>query len=196
VSPERSQLLVNRSQICRLYGVWADLPKDKPRRALDPLALGASLLPHLALLKAIPDGFRYDLVGETVGELSSTFRRGATARLQQEPGDRQADLFRQMRAVARTREPGARFAAIHHPSGYRPRYFSMILPLSIADATAHDLLIGIWPMPACARAQDQVPDDSVASVPQFIESLCRERGPAPTGSVCRIAFGEESIASR
>lgn len=196
MNSERSQLLVNRNQICRLYGVWSELPKDKPRRALDPLALGAPLLPHLALLKALPDGFRYDLVGERVSEISNAFRRGATARPQQDPGNRQADLFRQMRAVARTREPGARFAAIPHPSGYRPRCFSMILPLSISGASAQDLLIGIWPLPPCGRIRDQLPDDSVISVPQFIESLRRARGRTPAIPRCRIAFGEESIASR
>ncbi|WP_193186484.1 PAS domain-containing protein [Nisaea sediminum] len=195
MTSERSQLLVNRDQICRLYGVWSEMPEDKPRRALDPLALGAPLLPNLALLKALPDGFQYDLVGERVSELSNAFHRGATASVEKETA-RRPDLFRQMRAVARTRQPGARFAALDNPSGYRPRYFSMILPLSIDGGTARDLLLGVWPLPACAGSGEEMPEDDVASVPQFIDSLRCERRASPKTVMCRIAFGEESLASR
>lgn len=195
MTSERSQLLVNRDQICRLYGVWSEMPEDKPRRALDPLALGAPLLPHLALLKALPDGFQYDLVGERVSELSNSFRRGATAMAQKETGNRRADLFRRMRTVAETRQPEARFDAIENPSGHRPRYFSMILPLSIGGGTARDLLVGIWPMTACAASGEEMPGEEVASVPQFIDDLRRERTSSPRAWFCRIAFGAESIAS-
>ena len=196
MTSETSQLLVNRDQICRLYGVWSEMPEDKPRRALDPLALGAPLLPHLALLKALPDGFRYDLVGESVCALSDAFRRGATTRAQQETGPRRTDLFRQMRSVARTRQPGAQFATLQHPSGYRRPYFSMILPLSIEGATARGLLVGIWRMPASARSGEEPSADDVASVPQFIDTLRHERRASPKPLLCRIAFGEESLASR
>lgn len=192
---DRTQLLVNKDEVCRLYKVWAELPADKPRKSLDPLRLGARLLPHLALLRALPDDFRYDLIGESVGDLGRDLRPGRTAAaLHRSPS--RSNVWRLMRSVAASRQPGAQFCAFDSPNGARHRCFAMALPLSMDKSAAEDLLLGLWTLPSKSHEEDGSEVEVVDSIPELVDTLRRDRRPVPSHSMRRIALGAESIASR
>ena len=195
MTSECSQLLVNRELVCRLYDVWSALPEGKPRQALSPLALGAHLLPHLALLRTLPAEFRCELVGEQAGELAGALRRGQTAGQDRAPGADCSNAFRMMRAVAESRRPGAQFTGLVNRSGNLNRCFAMTLPLSISGHAANDLLIGIWPSALGTQGPQETGTDTPVQVEDLIAELYRTRPLAPRLAIRRIAFGGESIAS-
>lgn len=195
MTTESAQLLVNRDLICRLYDVWSEMPDDKHRRALDPIELGARLLPHVALLRALPGNFRCDLAGERAGELSRTFRRGQTAHSDAEMAGNRLHVFHLMREVAESRRPGARFAGIENRAGNRRRCFSMVLPLSIRDGKVGDLLIGIWSVASVPGEIAETGPEDVPHVGDLIAELRQTHRKRPRFSVRRIAFGGESLAS-
>lgn len=168
---ESSQLLVNRESICKLYNVWATLPAGKPRKLLDPQQFGPRLLPHLALLKAIPDDYRYELIGERIGELSRRLKPGSTAGGQHKPAACRSNMFRLMRAVADSRKPAAQTADFEGNSGISRRCFSMVLPLSMDGMAVNDLLLGLWPVPSLAGNNLSILIEPVSSVPELVEEL-------------------------
>ncbi|WP_193171997.1 PAS domain-containing protein [Nisaea nitritireducens] len=168
---ESTQLLVNRDSISRLYNVWSTLPDGKPRNLLDPLQFGPRLLPHLALLKAIPDDYRYELVGERIGELSRSLKPGSTAGGQHKPAACRSNMFRLMRSVAESRKPAAQTAAFEGNSGIPRRCFSMVLPLSMDGMAVNDLLLGLWPVPSPAGSSLSILIEPVLSVSELVEEL-------------------------
>lgn len=171
MAQESSQLLVNRESICKLYNIWSTLPVGKPRKLLDALQFGPRLLPHLALLKSIPEDYRYDLIGERIGELSRSLKPGSTAGGQHQPVARRSNMFRLMRTVAETRKPAAQTAEFEGSSGIPKRCFSMVLPLSMDGAAVNDLLLGLWPVPSSTRSSLNILTEPVPSVPELIEEL-------------------------
>lgn len=171
MAQESTQLLVNRESICRLYNVWSTLPVGKPRNLLDPLQFGPRLLPHLALLKAIPDDYRYELIGERIGELSRSLKPGSTAGGQHQPTACRSNMFRLMRTVAESRKPAAQTAAFEGTSGIPRRCFSMVLPLSMDGIAVNDLLLGLWLAPSPTGNSLNIQIEPVSSVPELVEEL-------------------------
>ncbi len=168
---ESTQLLVNRESICRLYNVWAKLPTDKPRNLLDPLQFGPRLLPHLALLKAVPDDYRYELIGSRIGELSRDLKPGDTAGGRHQPVACRSNMFRLMRAVAESRKPAAQTAAFEGRSGIPRRCFTMVFPLSMDGTAVQDLLLGLWPTPSPGGNMFNILIEPVLSVSALVEEL-------------------------
>lgn len=171
MAQESTQLLVNRDSICRLYNVWSTLPVGKPRSLLDPLKFGPRLLPHLALLKAIPDDYRYELIGGRIGELSRSLKPGSTAGAQNQPATSRSNIFRLMRTVAESRKPAAQTAAFEGTSGIPRRCFSMVLPLSMDGMAVNDLLLGLWLVSSPAGNSLNIQIEPVPSVPALVEEL-------------------------
>lgn len=171
MAQESTQLLVNRDSICRLYNVWSTLPVGKPRSLLDPLQFGPRLLPHLALLKAIPDDYRYELIGERIGELSRNLKPGSTAGGQHQPATSHSNMFRLMRIVAESRKPAAHTAAFEGAGGIPRRCFSMVLPLSMDGMAVNDLLLGLWTVSSPPGNSVDILIEPVPSVPELVEEL-------------------------
>lgn len=166
-----AHLLVNRDSICRLYNVWADLPIDKPRKLLDPLRFGARLLPNLALLKTLPEDYRYELIGARIGMFARSFNPGSTTASVGQPVPHHSNMFRLMRSVAQTRKPVAQTAAYEVTRGLTRRCFSMVLPLTMGGSSVNDLLLGLWPIPASAEIGVNAQSESFTSVPDLVEEL-------------------------
>lgn len=168
---ESTKLLLNRDSICRLYNVWSTLPVGKPRNSLDPLQFGPRLLPHLALLKATSDDYRYELIGQRIGELSRSLKPGSTAGGKHQPAACRSNMFRLMRSVADSRKPAAQTAAFEGTNGIPKRCFSMVLPLSMDGMVVNDLLLGLWPVPNPTEDSLNILIEPVPSVPDLVEEL-------------------------
>lgn len=166
-----THLLVNRDSIRRLYNVRADLPIDKPRKLLDPLRFGARLPPNLALLKTLPEGYRYELIGARIGAFAHSIKPGSTSAGVGQPVPHHSNMFRLMRSVAQSRKPVAQTAAYEVTPGLTRRCFSMVLPLSMDGSTVNDLLLGLWPIPASAEISVNAQSESLTSVPDLVEEL-------------------------
>ena len=122
---------------------WHDLPAPKPRHGIDPLALGAPLLPDVALLHVLegPD-FRYDLIGERFREAVPRVRPGSLAGGgAEEPGLRDGFIFSRMRAAVDGGHPVGACNTYVDGRGYPRMSVSTFFPLGLDGGTASDLLV-------------------------------------------------------
>jgi hypothetical protein len=135
-----------------LFRYWESLPGDRPRRAVDPIALGANLLPHVSL-GALVDGcadFRYELIS---GEMSIVAPR-------LRPGDRSSDALRIQKtdfdlihhllvSTGRSIEPKVLRITFASMEELSRGIYALFLPLGrqadeTGEAHARDLMIGLW----------------------------------------------------
>ena len=140
----------------QLFRVWKSLPSDRPRKAIDPMALGPSLLPHVSLGTFINDcsDFQYELISSELKEVAPRLKPGARSsdsfRIQNIKFDLIHDLFI---STARNRQP--RVLLVHYASmeGQPRRINTLFLPLgeqtTVDGVTcASDLMIGLWSEPS------------------------------------------------
>jgi hypothetical protein len=163
----------------RLHQVWSDLPDDKPRRALDPLAFGPALLPHLNLLRATEDDLRYELIGQELAEVAPRLRPGATASgiLMIDPSRR--FVFERLRASVETARPiGFHNEFVRH-DGIPAALLAFVYPLDIEGSTAGSLLGGVWILER--RARRDLGASSYQTIEDVEEYLFGDR---PTISDC------------
>ncbi|RVU34875.1 hypothetical protein EOI86_18730 [Hwanghaeella grinnelliae] len=139
-------------KMVELFDYWVALPGDKPRRAVDPLTLGARLIPHVSL-GALIDGctdYRYDLISSELNAVAPRLRPGSRSsdamRIQKTKTDLVHELFM---STGRTIEPKVLRLTYASMEG-RPRgIYTMFLPLGrqpgpTGKDVASDLMIGLW----------------------------------------------------
>lgn len=148
--PAQSALFFEK--MAALFEYWEALPGDKPRRAVDPLVLGARLIPHVSL-GALTDGctdFRYDLISSELKAVAPRLRPGNRSsdamRIQKTQTDLVHELFM---STGRTIEPKVLRLTYAAMDG-RPRgIYTLFLPLGrqlgpTGKPVASDLMIGVW----------------------------------------------------
>ena len=135
--------------MAELYGYWLDLAPPRPRRDVDPLAIGEPLLAHVSLGHYLNDcnDLRYDLVSRELKKVAPRLV----------PGSRTSDALRLERsdfdlihnllcAVGRAGVPRV-YAISYRSLELMPRkVYTILLPLGLDDEgrNAEDLLFGVW----------------------------------------------------
>lgn len=135
--------------IVRLFRIWLALPRQKKRRDIDPIALGADLLPHICLGHFLGNGtdFRYDLIGSEIASLAPRLAPGSlasdTLRIQGTDHDHILSLFLQTGISQRPRIHEIRYNSV---DGVPLRVFSAYLPLGLNPdrVCAEDLMLAVW----------------------------------------------------
>ncbi len=125
---------------------WNTLAPARPRRALDPAALGAAVLPDLALVRVLPGpDFRYDLVGERFREAIPRLRPGALAGGgEEEPGLRDGFIFSRFVDAVTGRTVIGACSTYLDGHGYPRMSVSGFFPLDLGAHGAGSVLVVSW----------------------------------------------------
>lgn len=136
-------------RIARLVRMWNDLPGRRKRRDLDPLVIGAGLLPHLCLGHYLGNGvdFRYDLIGSEIVKLAPRLSPGSlasdTMRIQNTDHDHVLTLLLEAGVEQRPKIHEIRYNSVNDVP---LRIFAALLPLGLNQEKkcAEDLLLAVW----------------------------------------------------
>jgi hypothetical protein len=136
-------------RINRLFRIWNALPGRKKRQDLDPVAIGAELLPHLCLGHYLGNGsdFRYELIGSEIVKLAPRLSPGSlasdTMRIQNTDKDHILTLFLEAGVGQRPKIHEIRYNSI---DDVPLRIFAALLPLGLHQKKncAEDLLLAVW----------------------------------------------------
>lgn len=136
-------------RIARLIRIWQSLPGPKRRRDLDPLTIGADLLPHLCLGHFLGNGtdLRYDLIGAEIANLAPRLAPGSlasdTLRIQHTDRDHVLALFLDAGASQRPKIHEVRYNSVENVP---LKVFAAMLPLGLGPNRncAEDLLLAVW----------------------------------------------------
>lgn len=154
-----------------VHAHWLGLKEPKPRRAVDPVALGAAVLPDLALMRVLPGpDFRYDLIGERFRDAVPRVRPGALAGGGEvDPGLRDGFIFSRLVAAATRKAALGACSTYVDSQGFPRMSVAGFLPLDLDGPQARNLLVVAWfdrrGAPAHdspALAERQVPFDDIA----------------------------------
>ncbi len=136
----------NIEQARALYEYWQGLAEGKPRRSVDPVAIGAAILPRLNLVSSLNGvDFRYDLIGEELQSFAPRLKPGSLA----------TDILSADPTRTYILEQFKLCAAEPRPRAYRTEFVSIdeiviamasiIFPLDILNNNAGSMLIAVWP---------------------------------------------------
>jgi len=139
-------------EMAALFRYWEAMPGDKARQAVDPVALGSQLLPHVSL-GSLVDGcndFRYDLISSEMKIVAPRLRPGDRSsdalRIQKTQYDLVHDLFM---STGRSIEPKILRITYASMEDVSRGINTLFLPLGRQPGAngkdvARDLMIGLW----------------------------------------------------
>lgn len=147
------------AQARSLLGLWRDMPSPKARTALNPLAFGGRILPHLNIMRRVGSGARvddvhFDLVGGVVRDTVPRLRPGAMALGGAAPDEDRVILFRFYAKCLSDKVPIAFTGQYLSETKVRTHLLCLCLPLDIGgDGPAESILAGAWFLPVDSKHQ-------------------------------------------
>ncbi len=148
------------AQARSLLGLWRDIPSPKARSALDPLAFGGRILPHLNIMRRVGsagriDDIHFDLVGGVIRDTVPRLRPGALALGGAAPDEDRTTLFNFYAKCLADKAPVAFTGQYLSETKVRTCLLCLCLPLDTGgDGPAESLLAGVWFLPVDGKNQD------------------------------------------
>ena len=133
VSPDEAKIVPPFTLAYRAYEFWRGLPRERlpARQDLDPIAIGAELLPHLSIIEVVedPSDYRWALVGERIPAIIGTRLTGKLlSEIERQVGE--IIMFRTLLDRV-TRDGTSLFYILRHRTtdGRLKRSYGVLLPL-------------------------------------------------------------------
>ena len=129
----------------RVYNYWANLKDgDRPpkRKQLDPLDLGAAILPYLILIDVVNDGedFRYRLVGSALALAAGCDFTGKTVREFVQP-EKLSEIIESYERCLKTGQICCSFGDFGDTNREFIQYERLVLPLCNEDGKICQMLV-------------------------------------------------------
>ena len=158
-----------------LFLYWQGLPATKARRSLDPLDLGAGLIPHVSIGHILDEGnvMRYDLVSSRLQHVAPRLFPGARTTDPLELEGTSYDLIHdELTSAAKLQTPRVLHIQYNSLERLHRQIFLLLLPLGLrADGPASDdLLLGLWDLQPRERLTHERSDDLTEFFMDYISS--------------------------